>query len=78
MFAFCACEALIAKEAVSGTFAAYDAVKAYDALNTDIEDVWLVNITLLLFTANEPVIVTLPVNSCVLLNWDPNIVEPVT
>ena len=43
-------------------FKTYDAVVAYDALNTDIDAVWLVKITLEPLTANEPVIVTLPVN----------------
>jgi hypothetical protein len=40
-------------------FTAYEALVellAYEALNTDIEDVWLVKITLLPFTLNEPVI----------------------
>ena len=30
------------------------------------------------FTANDPVTVTLPVNSCVLVNKLPNLVDPVT
>lgn len=36
----------------------------YDALNTDIDDVWFVKITGLPFKANDPVIVNEPVNWC--------------
>jgi hypothetical protein len=45
---------------------------------TDIEDVWLVNITDDPLTIKLPVIDTLPVNWWVFDSWLPNCVDPVT
>ena len=65
-------------------FKTYDAVKANEAVDaneavaTDIEDVWLVKITLEPFTANEPDIETLPVKLWVFETIVPNLVDPVT
>ena len=54
------------------------ACKTYDAVATDIDDVWFVNTTFEPFTAKDPVILTDPVNWCVFANSDPLIEEPVT
>ena len=66
-------------------FSTYDAVAAfmiepdqYDAVATDIDDVWFESITFELFTCNDPVTLTDPVNWCVFANRDPLIEEPVT
>ena len=58
---------------------AYEALvefNAYEALNTDIDDVWFVKITELLFTDNEPVIPTEPVSVWVFVKSLPNTFDP--
>ena len=69
-------DAVVANDAVSGTFKANDAVVANEELNTDIEEVWLLVIALLPFTDSDPVIETEPVNTCVFERLLPKILEP--
>ena len=57
-------------------FKANEAVNANEELNTDIEAVWLLSITLNPLTPKLPVTVTEPVNCCVLVNWLPNMFDP--
>ena len=66
-------------------FCTYEAVAAfimlpdqYDAVATDIDDVWFESITFESFTVNDPVIEVEPVIWCVFDNKEPLIEDPVT